>query len=38
MLDPAFPHGQHYYWKSRQLPLLTDEAIEVIANGDDPPE
>lgn len=30
MLDPAFPHGRHYYWKSRQLPPLTDEAIEVI--------
>jgi FAD/FMN-containing dehydrogenase len=30
MLDPAFPHGRHYYWKSRQLPPLSDEAIEVI--------
>lgn len=30
MLDPAFPHGRHYYWKSRQLPPLTDEAVEVI--------
>lgn len=30
MLDPTFPHGRHYYWKSRQLPPLTDEAIEVI--------
>jgi FAD/FMN-containing dehydrogenase len=30
MLDPAFPHGRHYYWKSRQLPPLTDQAIEVI--------
>ncbi|MGH2375789.1 MAG: BBE domain-containing protein, partial [bacterium] len=30
MLDPAFPHGRHYYWKSRQLPPLTDEAIEVV--------
>lgn len=30
MLDPAFPHGRHYYWKSSELPPLTDEAIEVI--------
>jgi len=30
MLDPAFPHGRHYYWKSRQLPPLTDKAIEVV--------
>jgi len=30
MLDAAFPHGRHYYWKSRQLPPLTDAAIEVI--------
>lgn len=31
MLDLAFPHGRHYYWKSWKLPPLTDEAIEVIA-------
>jgi FAD/FMN-containing dehydrogenase len=31
MLDPAFPHGRHYYWKSSELPPLTDEAIDVIA-------
>lgn len=30
MLDPAFPHGRHYYWKSRQLPPLTDGMIEII--------
>jgi FAD/FMN-containing dehydrogenase len=30
MLDPAFPHGRHYYWKSSELPPLTDEAIDVI--------
>ncbi|MDQ4107060.1 MAG: FAD-binding oxidoreductase [Actinomycetota bacterium] len=30
MLDPAFPHGRHYYWKSSELPPLTDDAIEVI--------
>jgi FAD/FMN-containing dehydrogenase len=30
MLDPAFPHGRHYYWKSSELPPLTDEAIEAI--------
>lgn len=30
MLDPAFPHGRHYYWKSSELPPLTDDAIDVI--------
>ncbi len=30
MLDSAFPHGRHYYWKSRQLPPLIDEVIDVI--------
>jgi FAD/FMN-containing dehydrogenase len=29
-LDPAFPHGRHYYWKSHKLGPLTDEVIAVI--------
>jgi hypothetical protein len=31
MFDAAFPHGRHYYWKSSELPPLTDDAIAVIA-------
>jgi FAD/FMN-containing dehydrogenase len=30
MLDPAFPHGRHYYWKSWKLPPLSDEMIALI--------
>jgi hypothetical protein len=30
MLDAGAPHGRHYYWKSHRLPVLSDEAIEVI--------
>jgi FAD binding domain-containing protein len=30
LFDPVVPHGQHYYWKSAELPVLTDEAIEVL--------
>lgn len=30
MLDPAAPHGLHYYWKSHKLPALSDEMIDVI--------
>jgi hypothetical protein len=30
LLDPAFPHGRHYYWKSWKLPPLTDPAIDVL--------
>lgn len=29
-LDPAFPHGRHYYWKSHKLGPLTDDVIAVI--------
>jgi FAD/FMN-containing dehydrogenase len=29
-LDPAFPHGRHYFWKSWKLPPLTDDAMGVI--------
>src|SRR5262245_17972552 len=30
MFDPAAPHGWHYYWKSVELPPLTDAAIETL--------
>ncbi len=30
MSDPAAPHGWHYYWKSVELPPLTDEAIDTL--------
>lgn len=29
-LDPAVPHGRHYYWKSHRLGPLTDEVIAII--------
>ena len=32
MFDPAAPHGLHYYWKSSELPPLTDEIIDVIVD------
>jgi FAD/FMN-containing dehydrogenase len=31
MLDPGVPHGWHRYWKSVELPSLTDEAIDTMA-------
>jgi FAD/FMN-containing dehydrogenase len=30
MFDPAVPHGWHYYWKSVELPPLTDGALETL--------
>ncbi len=30
MLDAAFPHGRHYYWKSHKLGPLEDPIIDVI--------
>ncbi len=30
MLDPAFPHGNRFYWKSCFLKSLSDEAIDTI--------
>jgi FAD/FMN-containing dehydrogenase len=30
MFDPVVPHGWHYYWKSWELPPLTDAAIDVL--------
>jgi len=32
MLDPAVPHGRHYYWKSHRLGPLTDDVIAVICH------
>jgi len=31
MLDPGVPHGWHYYWKSCDLPRLSDGMIEDMA-------
>ena len=30
MFDRSVPHGWHYYWKSLELPPLTDEAIDTL--------
>jgi FAD/FMN-containing dehydrogenase len=30
MFDPAVPHGWHRYWKSVELPPLTDGAIDTL--------
>ena len=30
MSDPSVPHGWHYYWKSVELPPLTDTAIDTL--------
>ena len=30
MFDPSVPHGWHYYWKSVELPPLTDTAIDTL--------
>jgi FAD/FMN-containing dehydrogenase len=30
MSDPAVPHGWHYYWKTVELPPLTDDAIDTL--------
>jgi hypothetical protein len=30
MFDPTVPHGWHYYWKSWELPPLTDRAIDAL--------
>jgi FAD/FMN-containing dehydrogenase len=30
MFDPFVPHGWHYYWKSVELPPLTDGAIDTL--------
>jgi FAD/FMN-containing dehydrogenase len=31
MFDATVPHGWHYYWKSSELPPLSDGAIETLA-------
>jgi FAD/FMN-containing dehydrogenase len=30
MFNPGVPHGWHYYWKSWELPPLTDAAIDAL--------
>jgi hypothetical protein len=30
MFDPSVPHGWHYYWKSVELPPLTDTAVDTL--------
>ncbi len=30
MFDASVPHGWHYYWKSAEVPPLTDEAIDTL--------
>jgi FAD/FMN-containing dehydrogenase len=30
MFDATVPHGWHYYWKSSELPPLSDGAIEIL--------
>jgi FAD/FMN-containing dehydrogenase len=30
MFDPLVPHGWHRYWKSVELPPLTDDAIDTL--------
>jgi FAD/FMN-containing dehydrogenase len=30
MFDPTVPHGWHYYWKSLELPPLSDAVIDCI--------
>jgi Berberine and berberine like len=30
MFDATVPHGWHYYWKSSELPALSDGAIETL--------
>jgi FAD/FMN-containing dehydrogenase len=32
MFDPMVPHGWHRYWKSVELPPLTDEAIDTLVD------
>jgi hypothetical protein len=32
LFNPAVPHGWHYYWKSWELPPLSDEAIDTLVD------
>jgi FAD/FMN-containing dehydrogenase len=32
MFDATVPHGWHYYWKSLELPPLTDAAIDTLVH------
>jgi hypothetical protein len=33
LYDAAVPHGWHYYWKSVEVPPLTDGAIDTLVDG-----
>ncbi|HUG16711.1 MAG TPA: FAD-binding oxidoreductase [Thermomicrobiales bacterium] len=33
LLDASAAHGNHYYWKSHRIPLLSEGAIEAIVQG-----
>jgi FAD/FMN-containing dehydrogenase len=35
MFDATVPHGWHYYWKSAELPPLSDGAIETLVGEDE---
>jgi FAD/FMN-containing dehydrogenase len=32
MFNPAVPHGWHYYWRSWEVPPLTDAAIDTLVD------
>ena len=32
MFDPTFPHGRWYYFRSRDVAVLTDEVIDTLAD------
>lgn len=32
MFDPTFPHGRHYYFRSRDVASLTDEIIDIAVD------
>jgi hypothetical protein len=32
MFDPTFPHGRHYYFRSRDIESLTDEIIDIAVD------
>lgn len=36
MLDGSAPHGRHYYWRSHQLPYLSDDVIDVFVERNHP--
>src|SRR5699024_10617385 len=30
VLDPDYPDGHHYYWKSTNVPALTDDVVDIL--------